>query len=204
MSAAKMKIDYIDMLTKSAQYASKAAGILKDMFDSGLLLEAKKAAVKKVGQDAHSHMLFLCGRLCSAFITPIDRDDIYSIASETVRITRSIDCVADRIWALRVSGVTPYMKAMADCIVKACGKLTAMISKIRVKTGKGNEFMPEINRIAQAGRSCHNEALKELFKNEKDAIVLIKINEVYTELRNALENCLDAAERVYGVIITKT
>lgn len=204
--ATKKNPNYFDMFVKGVEYALNAAKMLKEMFDSGQLLESKIAAIKKIEQDADNHMHMICDDLKNAFITPIDRDDIYTIAKETDDITDSIDSVANLLWMMRVTNITPEMQLMADYVVNACIKLTELMSEIRHhrKNDKIKECTVEINRIEEMGDKCYKDAIRNLFGNEKDTVELIKQKELYRELEAALDNCEDVADCVQSIIITKT
>ena len=50
----------------------------------------------------------------------------------------------------------------------------------------------EINEIEDEGDTLYQEAIRNLFKNEKDAIKVI----IWKNIYNCLENCLDASEKI--------
>jgi uncharacterized protein Yka (UPF0111/DUF47 family) len=206
MALAKKNLDYFDMFVKGVGYSLNAAKLLKELLEGEKLLEAKIADIKKIEQDADNHMHMICDSLNVAFITPIDRDDIYRIASETDDITDSIDSVATKLWMMRVSHVTPAMKLMAEYVVNACEKLVGLMSEVKnhKKNNKLNEYTVEINRIEEMGDKCYKDAMRELFGTERDPVELIKTKEIYKEIEDALDNCEDVADCVQSIIITKT
>jgi uncharacterized protein Yka (UPF0111/DUF47 family) len=194
------------MFVKGVSYALTSAKMLKELIDSGEVTEEKIAAIKKVESDADTHMHMVCAQLNVAFITPIDRDDIYKIAKETDDITDSIDSIAGNLWMMDVKRITPPMKAMAGYVVTACEKLVELMSEIKnhKKKNKLNEDTVEINRIEELGDRCYKDAIRDLFQNVKDPIELIKTKQVYEELEAALDDCEDVADCVQSIIITKT
>lgn len=199
-------LDYFDMFVKGVGFALTSAKILKEMIDSEKVSEEQITAIKKIEQDADNHMHMICDYLNVAFITPIDRDDIYRIAKETDDITDSIDSVASKLWMMNVTRVTPPMKTMADYVVNACEKLVDLMSEVKnhKKKNRLSEDTVEINRIEEMGDRCYKEAMRELFINEKDPIELVKAKEIYKELEDALDDCEDVADCVQAIIITKT
>jgi predicted phosphate transport protein (TIGR00153 family) len=206
MAAAKKNFDYFDMFVQGVGYALNAARLLKELLDGDQLSEMKISEIKKIEQEADNHMHLICDNLNVAFITPIDRDDIYRIASETDDITDSIDSVATKLWMMRVSNVTPALRLMAEYVVNACDKLVLLMSEIKnhKKHNKLNEITVEINRIEEMGDRCYKDAMRELFGTEKDPIELIKMKEIYKDIEDALDNCEDVADCVQSIIITKT
>jgi predicted phosphate transport protein (TIGR00153 family) len=199
-------MDYFEMFVKGTEFGLKAARMLEQMFKDGCLTEERITEIKKVEQEADNHMHVLVEHLNTAFITPIDRDDIYKIAKETDDITDSVDSVANKIWMMHVKRVTPPMLQMAAYVVSACEMLVSVMSEIKnhKKHNKLSEYVVEINRVEELGDKCYKEAMYELFETEKDPIELIRMKEVYRELEAALDDCEDVADIVEGIIITKT
>ncbi len=203
---AKKDLNYYDMFERGIAYCLKAAKALQKLLDENRLLEEEFSAIKKTEQDADSHMHAVCEHLNVAFITPIDRDDIYQIAKETDDIIDSIDSVAANLWMMNVTEVTAPMRTMAGLIVKACEELAELMSELHrgKKSNRIYELIIDINHIEEVGDRCYKEALRDLFMNEKDPIALIKLQKVYDELENALDDCEDVANCVESIIITKT
>ncbi len=204
--ALKKEMDYFEMFVKGTEYGLTAARLLKDMMHDGCLTEDRIAEIKKVEQEADNHLHIVVEHLNNAFITPIDRDDIFRIAKETDDITDSIDSVASKMWMMHVCKVTPPMKQMSEYVVKACEMLVKLMSEIKhhKKSNKLSEYVMEVNHIEEMGDKCYKEAVYELFGSEKDPIELIKMKEIYRVLESALDDCEDVADVVEGIIITKT
>jgi predicted phosphate transport protein (TIGR00153 family) len=206
MALLKKDMNYFDMFVKGVQYSLDAAILLKDLLDNDSLSEEKIQQIKKIEQEAdvHSHEVFK--QLNVAFITPIDREDIYSIIKETDDITDSIEAVSNKMWMMSVNEITPAMKLMGQYIVNACRSLVNLMSEIKnhKKSNKLNDYAIEINNIEEQGDRCYKDAMKELFDKEKDPVRIIKMKEIYKELEDTLDNCEDVADCVEGIIITKT
>lgn len=200
------EMDYFDMFVKGVQYALDAAKILKALLDDGRVSQERVAQIKKIENDADIHMHKMCEQLNVAFITPIDRDDIYRIAKETDDITDSIERVANDLWVMHVEHITPDMRLMGQYVVDACEALVQLMSEIKnhKKSNKLYEYTVEINRIEEMGDKCYKNAIYELFGKEKDPIALIKMQNVYKVLEDALDDCEDVADCVESIIITKT
>ena len=206
MAILKKDTDYFEMFTKGVQFSLDAAISLKDLLDNDGVTAEKIAAIKKIEQAADCHAHEVYKQLNVAFITPIDREDIYRIIRETDDITDSIEAVSNKMWMMSVTNITPAMRQMGDYIVKACELLVRLMSEIKnhKKTNKLNEYTIEINNMEELGDKCYKEAMKDLFDKERDPIALIKMKEIYKELEDTLDNCEDVADCVEEIIITKT
>lgn len=204
--ALKKEMDYFEMFVKGVEYSLKAARLLEQMFKEGRFTEEGMMEIKRVEQAADNHMHVLMEQLNTAFITPIDRDDIYKIARETDDITDSIESASNKIWMMHVTRVTPPMLQMAGYVVTACELLVKVMSEIKnhKKHNKLSGYVVEINHVEELGDRCYKDAMHELFATETDPIELIKMKEILKELEGALDDCEDVADVVEGIIITKT
>ncbi len=204
--ALKRDMDYFEMFVKGTEYGLRAARLLEKMLCDGCVTEERIGEIKKVEQEADNHLHELIEQLNNAFITPIDRDDIFKIAKETDDIADSIDSVANKMWMMHVTRVTPPMMQMAKYVVDACEMLVKVMSEIKhhKKNNKISEYVVQINHVEELGDKCYKEAMYELFACEKDPIELVKMKEIYRELEAALDDCEDVADIVEGIIITKT
>lgn len=203
---AKKEINYYEAFENGIEFCVRSARMLQDLFEQGTLKDEEFTAIKRVESEADSHMHTVCEHLNVAFITPIDRDDIYRIAKETDDIVDSIDAVSGNLWMMHVEKITPQMKEMAAYIVKACEQLHVLMSEIKrgKKSSKLYELIIDINHIEEMGDRCYKETLRGLYATEKDPIELFKMHKVYDDLENALDDCEDVANCVESIIITKT
>lgn len=206
MAILKKEMNYFDMFVKGVQYSLNAAKLLKDLLYHDGVTEEKIQAIKKIEQEADLHAHEVYKNLNVAFITPIDREDIYRIIKEIDDVTDSIETVSNKLWMMNVKTFNAPMKQMGDYIVKACEALVNLMSETKnhKKNNKLKEYNIEINNIEELGDKCYKEAMKELFDKEKDPIELIKMKELYKDLEDTLDDCEDVADCVEGIIITKT
>jgi hypothetical protein len=59
----------------------------------------------------------------------------------------------------------------------------------------------EVNRLENAADDIHDEALRRLFEEEKDAITLIKWKEMLDLLEDATDRCEDCANVLESVVV---
>lgn len=194
-----------DMLTEGAGFALRAAKLFFEM-TGGITPEEQSAAVKRAAQHAGRHIRTLCCYLEAAFITPIDRDDVYKIAKKTDDITAAIVLAADKLWMMNITRINAHIKAMAGYIIDACEKLTELMPEIKnyKKKNKTGEKAEEIREIKRMGARRYKGAVRDLFIKERDPIELIKMKEIYERLMEILNSCESAADCVQAILATKT
>ena len=159
----------------------------------------KKIKEQERRGDALSARVF--DELNSTFITPFDREDIHHLADKLDDVTDYINSSAKRIVlynpkALPTSAIeiTKQIKAGAISIGKAVDQLDVL----KKNADKIKEYCVELKVIENKADDVYENFLIDLFENHKDAIEVIKLKEIMSEL----EKATDAAEHVGKIIKT--
>lgn len=151
--------------------------------------------------DQATHRLFV--ELGQNFITPFDREDIHYLAT-------SLDDVADFIWASAksivnydINEVNDTMMAFSDVILGSTGSLRVAIKGLRnMKDLKSiTDACAKVNIFEHEAELILDNALKDLFLNETNAIELIKRKDLYQDMKLVTDKCEDAAGVIESIII---
>ncbi|MDI1321886.1 MAG: DUF47 family protein [Algoriphagus sp.] len=151
--------------------------------------------------DQATHRLFV--ELGQNFITPFDREDIHYLAT-------SLDDVADFIWASAksivnydINEVNDTMRAFSDVILGSTGSLRVAIKGLRnMKDLKSiTDACAKVNIFEHEAELILDNALKDLFLNETNAIELIKRKDLYQDMKLVIDKCEDAAGVIESIII---
>jgi len=151
--------------------------------------------------DEATHRLFV--ELGQNFITPFDREDIHYLAT-------SLDDVADYIWASAksivnydINEVNDTMRAFSNVIVGSTGSLRVAIIGLRnMKDLKSiTDACAKVNIFEHEAELILDNALKDLFLNETNAIELIKRKDLYQDMKLVTDKCEDAAAVIESIII---
>jgi len=180
----------------------EGAKLLKDMLDNFENPAESQRRIKELEHkgDAITHTIIQ--KLNKTFVTPLDREDIYSLASKLDDILDLIDGCAQRVIMYNVESIPAEAKSLGFIILQSCNavdKAVAMLGK------KSNEQLfalcLEINSLEnEADRVCR-EAISTLFDEEKDPIQLIKWKEIYETLETTTDKCEDAANILESVVV---
>jgi len=150
--------------------------------------------------DAITHSIIQ--KLNKTFITPLDREDIYSLASKLDDILDLIDASAQRFIMYNVDHATPEAKSLAFLILQGCQAVDKAVGKLGNKANEQIfECCVEINAIENEADRVSREAISRLFDEEKDPIALLKWKEIYETLEKATDKCEDAANILESVVV---
>lgn len=196
----KEKLNYYDEFVKNMDYALESARILNeyiDNFDSDKS-KAKEESVHKLENEADRNLHNLLNCLTRDFVPPFDREDIIEISHNIDDLEDCIDDVVIKVNIFNVTVLRSDVKQFTKLILEGCEKLENLfvLFKNNKKRIEMHDTIIEVNRIEEVGDSLYQNAINELFVNEKDAIEVVK----WMNLYNCLEDCLDQAEKVANCV----
>jgi predicted phosphate transport protein (TIGR00153 family) len=134
-------------------------------------------------------------RLNSTFVTPIDREDIYALASALDDIVDFIEETADFLSLYRIEAPMDKATVMARILHEAARAVAGAIPRLR--TFKDiHHYTVEVNRLENDGDRVLREALASLFERGIDPMLVIRWKDIFERL----EDGIDATERVANIL----
>jgi uncharacterized protein Yka (UPF0111/DUF47 family) len=137
------------------------------------------------------------------FITPMDREDIHTLATRLDDILDNMEETAHRFANLRIDKATPAAEAMARIVHECCTHLTAALALCRtMKDVEGIQaHLREVTRLENEADNIYRESDSALFANPPDILLLIKWRELYGWLEETVDACKHMALVVSEVVI---
>jgi predicted phosphate transport protein (TIGR00153 family) len=134
----------------------------------------------------------------STFVTPIDREDIYRLASRLDDVMDFFEAAGDLIVLYDLETLPQEMQQLADLLVRAA-ELTAAAMP-RLKSLKNlSDYWIEVNRIENEADKLYRRFVARLFNGDFDALTVLKLKEVAEQLEaaaDAFENVADTVETI--------
>lgn len=196
---------FYDLFIKDAQNLVAVSEVFVELVNATTPTQreelAKKIAdLEHVGDDI-THNIFTA--LSTNFITPFDREDIHYLATSLDDIVDFIHGSATRLILYRVEECTPAMKKLAEILVKQTKEIDIAIQNMR---GMDNivrirEALVRINSLENNADDVFDEAVSNLFLMERDAVKIIKVKEVLSNMETATDKCEDVANVIESIII---
>jgi len=186
---------FFDLFTKMADEISVAGGQLEAMLASDPPDVAIADAIKDAEHrcDALTHDAIQ--RLHRTFVTPFDREDLYSLATSLDNVMDAIDHAATLVRLYRITKLPPGARELGHTVSKSAGRLPAALNALATKTPVQPHSV-EINRLENEADRAYQTAVQRLFDEVTDPILLMK----WKELLDVLEQITDACEDVANVI----
>ncbi len=140
--------------------------------------------------------------LNATFVTPIDREDILTMASRLDDIIDRVEAAAARLVLFRIKSPTEKSRALARTLCLACEQVSqALVHFQRRRFSEVAQACVEINRLENAGDEELRLALEELFDGRQDALEVMKWKEIYETLEEAIDRCEDVSNVLEAVAL---
>ena len=190
---------YADFTALADQLVT-GAGLLERMLASDPPDWSLAHQIQDVEHDCDTITHEIIQRLNRTFVTPIDREDIHSLAKSLDDVMDAIDAASSVIRRYRVAPVRYGARELASVIVRSSDQVRMAVAALERKTGV-HGLAVEVNRLENEADRLHDEALSRLFEEEKDPITVIKWKEVLDYLEEATDRCEDVANVLEGVVV---
>lgn len=179
----------------------QGAELLKEMLDNFDHPHEYQQRIKEIEHQGDQQTHEIIRKLNTSFITPFDREDIYSLAAALDDVLDFIDSSAAHIVMYKIEKPTESAKELAFIILKCC----QAIDKAMAHLGKDLEHIAdlciEVNSLENEGDRIRRASIGDLFENEKDPIKLIKWKEIYEILERAIDECEDVVNILESLVL---
>ena len=188
---------FFDLFAEAGGNSLRAAKLLQEMIagwpDSAHLAREILLAEQEGDRITHD----ISQRTSSTFVTPIDAEDMYNLASKVDDVVDHIEETADFMVLYRIDAPMDQAVAMVDVLVKACERLSILLDHLR-EFKHLDKYWIEIHRLENDGDRLFREAFASLFAGGIDPMVVIRWRDIFLRL----ERSIDATENAATVVQT--
>jgi uncharacterized protein len=186
---------FYDLFTESANHLVTGTSLLAEMLATGADHADVARRMREAEHAADETTHAIVRRVNSVFVTPFDREDIYSLGSGLDDIMDLMDEVVDMILVYEVK-VLPAMLSDQVQVLQRCAELTAAAMPNLQAMKSLEEFWIEVNRLENAGDRNHRRILATIFSGEFKAVEVLKLKDIV----EALEAAIDGFEKVANIV----
>jgi len=186
---------FFDLFEEAGKNILRASDLLDQMLrdypeKSGL---ARDILVCEQDGDRITHDIVR--RLNHTFVTPIDREDIYALASALDDIVDYTEEVADYLGLYKIEAPMEQAQRLAHVLLQSSRQIAEAMPRLRGFKDISH-YTVEINRLENEGDRITREAIASLFNGGIDPVVIIRWKDIFERL----EAAVDATERVANII----
>ena len=191
---------FFDLFNQAGQNTLRAAQMLHEMLqkwpdDTGL---AREILLAEQEGDRITHDIVR--RVNTMFVTPLDGEDIYALATQVDDIVDYTEETADFMGLYKIEAPMAQAQAMADVLVKSCEQLAGALAELRGFRDL-EQYWIEIHRLENDGDRLYRDAVAALFANGIDPMAVIRWKDIFTVLERAIDATETAAHILEGIVI---
>lgn len=192
---------FFDLFGEAGDNALHAAELLVEMLEKwpdereGL---AREILIAEQEGDRITHDIVR--RVNSMFVTPLDREDIYGLATQVDDIVDYVEEAADFLGLYKIEAPMEQSLALAEVLVSSCRQVSAALGKLRDLDGLERHWI-EIHRLENDGDRISRDAVASLFANGIDPMVVIRWKDIFAVLERAIDATETVAHTIEGVVI---
>jgi predicted phosphate transport protein (TIGR00153 family) len=191
---------FFDLFNQAGQNTLRAARMLQEMLqgwpDNASLAREILLAEQEGDRITHD----IVKRTNATFVTPLDGEDIYALATQLDDIVDFIEETADFMGLYKIEAPMEQAVAMADVLVKSCEELAEVLANLRGFKDLEQHWI-EIHRLENDGDRLYRDAVAALFANGIDPMVVIRWKDLFTVLERAIDATETAAHILEGIVI---
>jgi predicted phosphate transport protein (TIGR00153 family) len=191
---------FFDLFIEAGRNTVHTAKLLDQMMgtwpDSGDLSQQVIAAEHEGDRITHE----IVKRLNSTFVTPIDREDIYGLATQMDDIVDFAEEAADFLGLYQIEAPMEQAQALTKVLVGACEQLAAGLEHLP-EFKDLDKYWIEIHRLENEGDRISRDAVASLFSNGIDPMVVIRWKDMFAVLEEAIDATETAAQIIEGIVI---
>jgi len=191
---------FYTLFDRAAENLVATAQLLLDLLESYPDRRDLVDRIKDHEHDGDSVTHEIVQLVNKTFVTPIDGEDIYALATQLDDIVDFIEETADFMGLYKIEAPMEQAQAMADVLVKACEQLATILAELRGFEGL-DQYWIEIHRLENDGDRLYRDAVAALFANGIDPMVVIRWKDIFTVLERAIDATETAAHILEGIVI---
>jgi uncharacterized protein len=192
--------EFFDLFEEAGGNILRATGLLEELLEDFPERSDLARDILICEQDGDRITHDIIQRLNQTFVTPIDRDDIYALASALDDVVDFTEEVADYLGLYKIEAPMDQAQSLAH-VLHACGRQISEAMP-RLRGFKDiSHYTVEINRLENDGDRLTREAIASLFDTGIDPMVVIRWKDIFERLEEAIDACEHVANILEGIVI---
>ena len=191
---------FFDLFIQAGQNAVRAAKLLDEMMHTWPESKGLSREILLAEQEGDQITHEIVKRLNTTFVTPIDREDIYALATQMDDVVDFTEEAADFLGLYKIEAPMEQAQALTKVLVASCEQLAMGLENL--PSFKDLEkYWIEIHRLENDGDRISRDAVASLFSNGIDPMVVIRWKDMFAVLEEAIDATETAAQIIEGIVI---
>lgn len=192
---------YFALFSQMAEKIQEASAVLVELMSGQYEnFDVLSKKIKNIEHECDELNHSITTKLNKSFITPFDREDIYTLSVALDDVCDYIDAAARAVVMYDIRESDPFAVELAVVLQKQAHEIHGAVSYL--KDAKGMEqHLLDIQRLENDADDVYFRAMANLFKNSSDAVRVIKWKELYEILENGTDRCESVGNIIESIIL---
>jgi uncharacterized protein len=192
--------EFFDLFEEAGGNILRAAGLLEAMLREFPERPELARDILICEQDGDRITHDIIQRLNQTFVTPIDREDIYELASALDDVVDYTEEVSDYLGLYKIEAPMQQAQDLARVLHACARQISEAMPRLRGFKDISH-YTVEINRLENDGDRITREAIASLFDNGIDPMVVIRWKDIFERLEEAIDATEHVANILEGIVI---
>jgi predicted phosphate transport protein (TIGR00153 family) len=158
--------------------------------------------VKNIEREADELRRVLVEELHKTFVSPMDREDIFSLSRAIDDIVDYANSTVDEMEIYEVSS-EEHLREMVNILRKAAREISDAVKILETYPSIAMEHAVKAKFYENTMEKAYHTALASLFK-KTDTVYMLKMREIYRHLSNAADRSDEAANIICSIVMKAT
>lgn len=196
------EVDFFETFDRASDNLIHASARLIRLFTQFDRIDERRNEIYELEQAGDTITHEIMRQLNSTFLTPIDREDIYSLASRLDDVLDLIWAATDRVVLYKIQEPLENAVELSNCLQNCTVAVKKAIGYLKAKEYSFvQELCIEINRLENEGDGIFRRALSQLFQSGYSPVFVIQWKEILENLVHATDRCEEIADILEGIVI---
>lgn len=193
---------FFTLLQSAAKNICESTRVFGEMTDNLTQSDGYAATIKELEHTGDKYTRELISLLNSMFITPLEREDILSLAQALDDVIDGVEAVASRLAIYRIAQSDDHIREFARILNQQAAEIAVAVERLGTKQQNQIQHNSvKINQLENEGDSELRKGLAQLFASCHDPIHLMKMKEIYEALETTTDRAEDVADALESVVM---
>ncbi|MBK6328071.1 MAG: DUF47 family protein [Chloroflexi bacterium] len=193
--------DFLDLMIRQGEFAVAVVEALQAYLKKQN--DKKSIRARQLENEADEVQRILVHDLMNTFVTPIDREDIFSLSRA---LDNFIDYVYDTVEELEIFDLEAQgpVLVIADLLHEMASELHLALQRLIDHPGVASEHARRVKSLENRVEDVYRHSLAELFQGPQDiaqVMEILKTREVLRHLSNAADQGDIAADTIMDIVV---
>lgn len=194
------KREFFDLFTQASANAREIARLLVELLETWPESRATLAAIGEAEHQGDRLTHAVIDLLNRTFVTPLDRDDMFRLATVIDDICDHVEEAADNIDAYEVREVPPRALEQAQVVYRAAAHLHDAVEVLDGFRDSSSHLIA-VRELENEGDRLAREAIADLFRSGQDPLSIIRWKDIHEQIEEAVDACENAADVLEAILV---